>query len=97
MSRKAEHQKIYEARVVTDALARLAKRFDLATLPFSAEELQTLATRARESFRAYGSDERQQRLAGYRTHLAGLYGEESVGPVWAALVEINNEIGYEEK
>jgi hypothetical protein len=97
MSGKAERQKIYEARVVTDSLARLAKRFDLAALPFSGEELQTLATRARESFRAYGSDEKQQRLAGYKTHLAGLYGEERVGPVWAALVEINNEIGYEEK
>lgn len=97
MSWKAEHEKIYEARVVADALARLAKHFDLATLPFSAGELQTLATRARQSFRAYGSDEKQQRLAGYRMHLAGLYGEESVGPVWTALVEINNEIGYEEK
>jgi hypothetical protein len=93
---KAEHQKIYETRVITDSLARLAKRFDLATLPFSGEELRTLATGARESFRAYGSDEKQ-RLAGYRTHLAGLYGDERVVPVWAALVEINNEIGYEEK
>ena len=97
MSRKSEHHKVYEARVVTDALARLAKRFDLATLPFTGEELQTLATRARESFRAFGSDEKQHWLAGYRMHLASLYGEESVGTVWAALVEINNEIGYEEK
>jgi hypothetical protein len=97
MSWKTKHQKVYEARVVTDALARLAKRFDLATLPFSGEELQTLATRARESFRAFESDEKQQRLARYMTHLASLYGEERVGPVWAALVEINNEIGYEEK
>jgi hypothetical protein len=97
MSWKAEHHKVYETRVVTDSLARLAKRFDFATLPFTSEELQTLATRARESFRAHASEEEQQRLAGYRTHLAGLYGEERVGPVWAALVEINNEIGYEEK
>ena len=97
MSRKAAHQRIYEARVVTDSLARLAKRFDVAALPFSGEELQTLATHARESFRAYRSAEKQQQLARYRMHLAGIYGEESVGPVWAALVEINNEIGYEEK
>ena len=97
MSWKAKHKKVYEARVVTDSLARLAKHFDLATLPFSGEELQTLAKRARESFRAFPSEERQQRLAKYRTHLAGLYGEDSVGPVWAALVKINNEIGYEEK
>lgn len=97
MSWKAQHHKVYEARVVTDALARLAKRFDIAALPFTSEELQTLATRARESFRAYESAEKQQQLAGYRTHLVGLYGEEHIGPVWAALVDINNEIGYEEK
>jgi hypothetical protein len=99
MSWKNKHRKIYEARVVTAALARLASRVDLASLPFSAEELQTLATRARESFRAsgHGSNEKQRRLVGYRVHLAGLYGEESVDPVWKALMEINNEIGYEEK
>ncbi len=97
MSWKAEHHKAYEARVISTGLERLATRFDLATLPFPKEELQTLATRARESFRAYGSDRRKQRLARYRVHLGGLYGEESVGPVWTALVEINNEIGYEEK
>ena len=97
MSWKAQHHKVYEARVVTDSLARLAKRFDLTALPFSGEELQTLAKRARESFRAYGSDEKMKRLARYRAYLSSLYGEESVGPVWAALEEINNEIGYEEK
>jgi hypothetical protein len=97
MSWKAQQHKIYEAQVVTDSLSRLAKRFDLTTLPFSAEELQTLAKRARESFRAHGSEERKERLARYKAHLATLYGEESVGPVWAALEEINNEIGYEEK
>ena len=97
MSWKAQHQKLYEARVVTDSLARLAKRFDLTTLPFSDEELQTLAKRARESFRAFGSEQKKDRLARYRAHLSSLYGEQSVGPVWAALDEINNEIGYEEK
>jgi hypothetical protein len=56
-----------------------------------------LAKRARESFRAFGSDAKRKRLARYRAHLSSLYGEESVGPVWAALEEINNEIGYEEK
>jgi hypothetical protein len=97
MSWKAEHEKIYEARVVNDALGRLAKRFDLKTLPFSEEELQTLAKRARESYRAFGSEEKKERLARYKAHLSTLYGEASVGPVWAALEEINNEIGYEEK
>jgi hypothetical protein len=97
MSWKAEHHKIYEGRVVADSLARLAKRFDLKTLPFSDEELQTLAKRARESFRAFGSEEKKERLGRYRAHLSTLYGETCVGPVWAALEEINNEIGYEEK
>lgn len=97
MSWKAKHHKIYEARVVADSLARLAKRFDLTTLPFSEAELQTLAKRARESFRAFGSEEKIERLARYKTHLSIHYGETSVEPVWAALKEINNEIGYEEK
>ena len=47
MSWKTEARKIYETRVVADSLARLAKRFDLKSLPFSDEELQTLATCAR--------------------------------------------------
>lgn len=97
MSWKAQDQKIYEARVVTDSLARLAKRFDLTTIPLTDEELRTLAKRARESFRAFGSEEKKERLARYKAHLSRLYGERSVGPVWAALEEINNEIGYEEK
>jgi hypothetical protein len=97
MSWKAKHHKIYEARVVSDALGRLAKRFDLKTLPFSDEELQTLAKRARESFRAFGSEEKKERLGKYKAHLSSLYGEACVGPVWVALEEINNEIGYEEK
>ena len=97
MSWKARHNKIYEARVVAEALARLAKRLDLSTIPFSQEELHTLAKRARESFSAFGSPEKKARLAKYKTHLSALYGEASVGPVWAALEEINNEIGWEEK
>ena len=97
MSWKAQHQRTYEARVVADSLARLAKRFDLTTLPLSDEELQTLARRARQSFRAFGSEEKKERLARYKAHLSSLYGEHSVDPVWAALEEINNEIGYEEK
>jgi hypothetical protein len=95
MSWKAQHQKDYEALVVADSLARLAKRLDLTALPFTDEELQTLAKRARESLRASGR--KKERLARYKTHLATLYGEASVGPVWAALEAVNNEIGYEEK
>ena len=94
MSWKAEAHKIYEARVVRDSLARLAERFDLETLPFSDAELQTLAKRARESFR---SERKSERLDRYKTHLSTLYGQESVGMISAALEEINNAIGYEEK
>jgi hypothetical protein len=43
MSWKGEARKIYEARVVSDSLVRLSKRFDLTALPFSEQELQTLA------------------------------------------------------
>jgi len=97
MSWKSEHDKTYEARVVRDSLARLATRLDLKSLPFSEAELQTLAKRARESFRAIRSPEKRERLASFRSHLSARYGEPSVGPVWAALEQINNEIGYEEK
>jgi hypothetical protein len=97
MGWKGQHHKIYEATVVTESLARLAKQLDLTTLPFSDEELRTLAKRARESFNAFGSDEKKARLARYKAHLSRLYGEQSVGPVWAALEEINTQIGWEEK
>lgn len=97
MSWKAEAHKTYEARVVKDAFARLAERFDLKSLPFSEEELQTLVKRARASFKAFRSDERRERLSKYKAHLCTLYGETCVQEVWAALEKINNEIGYEEK
>jgi predicted Zn-dependent peptidase len=97
MSLEAEASKIYEARVITDALARLAKRFDLKRLPFSDDELQTLAERLRESFRAFGSEEKKERLVRYMAHLSTLYGEHCVGRISTALEQINNEIGYEEK
>jgi len=81
--------------VVTEALARLAMRFDLKSLPFSKEELQTLAERAHESFGA--PEVEKERLGQYKVHLATLYGEPGVGRIWAALEQINNEIGYEGK
>ena len=73
MSWKTEARKIYETRAVADFLARLANRFDLKSLPFSDEELQTLATRARESFR---SEKKRERLERYKARLSALYGEE---------------------
>ena len=95
MSWKSETNKIYEARVVNDSLTRLAKRLDLKGLPFSAEELQTLARRFRES--CFGNPKRKERLARYQAHLAKTYGTDLVAKVSAELESINNEIGYEEK
>jgi len=95
MSWKAQAHRIYEERVVNDSLARLAERLDLKGLPFSDEELKTLAKRSRESFR--NPEKRGERLARYKAHLAKNYGTDLVANISAALQEINNEIGYEEK
>jgi hypothetical protein len=95
MNSKAEDGKIYEARIVADTLTRLAMRFDLKSLPFSDEELQTLAGRARESFKAPAGQ--KEELGRYKTHLATRYGNPFVGRVWAALEQINNDISSEEK
>jgi hypothetical protein len=94
MSRDALNNKIYEERVVNDSLARLAKRLDVKSLPFSDEEMKTLAKRFRQSF---GSEKKKERLERYRAHLAKIHGAEAVAAVSSVLVEINNEISWEEK
>lgn len=91
MGWKAVARRAYEERVVKDALDRLAGRVDLRGLPFSEEELKTLARRARESFL------NSQKRGRYKVHLAKLHGPDWVATVSAALEKINNEIGYEEK
>ena len=95
MNLKADARRIYEERVLNDSLARLAERFDLKTLPFSKEELKALARRSREAFR--NSRTRGERLVRYKAYLGKNYGNELVANISAALEEINNEIGYEEK
>ena len=95
MSWKAEAHKIYEERVVNDALARLAERPDLKGMPFPDEELKTLARRSRESFR--NPEKGKERLDRYKAHLAKNYGADLVANICSALEEINNAIGYEEK
>jgi hypothetical protein len=95
MSWKADARKIYEERVVDDSLARLAERLDLKGLPFSDEELKTLARRSRESFRNPKTG--RERLDRYKTHLAKTYGADLVANISVALEAINNAIGYEEK
>jgi hypothetical protein len=95
MSWKAEARKIYEERVVNDSLARLAEQLDLNGLPFSGEELKTLARRSRESFRNPKTG--SERLNRYKAHLAKTYGADLVANISLALEAINNAIGYEEK
>jgi hypothetical protein len=95
VSWKGEAHRIYEERVVNESLARLAERLDLKSLPFSAQELKTLAKRARESFRH--PERKRERLLRYKAHLAKSHGADLVANVSSALEEINNAIGYEEK
>jgi hypothetical protein len=95
VSWEGKARKIYEERVVNDALARLAGRIDLKALPLSDEELRTLARRARQAFKS--RERHAERLARYVAHLARIHGAEVLAGVTAALEQINNEIGYEEK
>jgi hypothetical protein len=95
MSWKSEANKIYEERVVNDALARLAARLDVKALPFSDDELRTLAKRFRKAL--HRSKHGVERLARYKAHLAQSHGADVVESTSAVLEEINNEIGYEEK
>ena len=95
MSWKAEALRIYEERVLVDALARLGQRLDRSAIPLSDEELKTLAKRFR---RALGNPEKHgTRLARYRAHLAKSHGIEAITAVSDALEKVLNEIGYEEK
>ena len=95
MSWKTKAHKIYEARVVNDALARLAVKLDLNAVQLSAEELQIFAERSRESFR--GRQRAKERLLNFRAQLSAKYGAECVETIATALETINNAIGYEEK
>lgn len=95
MSWKNAARKVYEERVLSDALAQLASRFDLKGLPVSHEELRTLARRSREA--CMNPDKKKERLEKYKVHLARMHGADVVENLSSALEEINNAIGYEEK
>ncbi|MGH7389774.1 MAG: hypothetical protein ACREM3_09995 [Candidatus Rokuibacteriota bacterium] len=95
MSWKSKANRIYEERVRKDALTRLSLVFDRKSIPFSDDELQTLAKRARESFTSSGG--KKARLEKYKDHLSKTYGMEPVSAIASKLEDINNEIGYEEK
>ena len=93
VSSESRANRIYEDRVVKDSLARLSA--SLTDIPFTHEELHTLAKRARQAF--YGSEKKKERLVRYKAHLSRIYGDATVAPVFSKLEEINNQIGYEEK
>ena len=95
MSQKSEARKRYEERVVNESLARLSERFELNRLPFSADELKTLAARSRECFK--NPARKAERLEKFKTQLAEIYPADLVAKVSFTLAEINNAIGYEEK
>jgi hypothetical protein len=92
---KAKAARIYEERVVENALARLARRLELNRLPFSKDELHTLARRSRESFR--NPAKKKDPLEKYKARLSSVHGVEAVRTVSSALDDINNDIGQEEK
>ncbi len=94
MSWKAEARRIYENRIIDDALGRL-RGAALKDVPLSQSELRTLAVRTRQAI--FGSPLKRQRLERYRQHLAKNYGPDVISRLSLTLEEINNQIAYEEK
>ena len=94
MSRKAEAERIYENRVIDDALSRLESAGFRET-PLSRSELRTLAVRTRQAI--YNRVRKRERLERYKQHLAKSYGPDVVSRLSAALEDINNQIAWEEK
>ena len=93
MSGESQRRKLYEDRVIEDSLVQLGKSVGSSTLPFTQEELRTLAIRTRESFKRCD----KERLDRYGIHLANIYGTSIVSSTITELERINNSIGFEEK
>jgi len=94
VSWKAEARRIYENRIIDDALSRL-RGFELKDIPLSQSELRTLTVRTRQAI--FGSPLKKQRLERYKQHLVKTYGADVISRLSLALEEINNQIAYEEK
>ena len=86
MGWKAEHRRIYEERVLEEALTKLWSVVDRKSVPLSDEELRTLARRARQHFRTRN----RERLEKYKDHLAKSYVAEAVAAIASKLEDINN-------
>ena len=95
MSWKGKTLRIYEERVLADALARLGQRLDRSAIPLTDAELKTLVKRFRK---ALGNREKHgARLDRYRAHLTKNHGIDAITAVSKVLEGVLNEIGYEEK
>jgi len=94
MGWKGKAHKIYENRVLDDALSRLSGA-GFKEIPLSAAELRTLAARTRQAI--HNSPLKRQRLERYKAHLSKTYGLEVISRLAVKLEEINNQIAYEEK
>jgi hypothetical protein len=94
MGWKAKAERIYETRVIDDALKRLSTtgREEIA---LSKSELRTLAIRTRQAIR--NSPLKRERLERYKAHLSKSYRPELISQLALKLEEINNQIAYEEK
>jgi hypothetical protein len=91
---KAEARRIYESRIIDDALGRL-RGAGSKDIPLSQSELRTLAVRTRQAI--FGSPLKRQRLERYKQHLAKNYGSDVISRLSLTLEEINNQIAYGEK
>jgi hypothetical protein len=94
VSWKGEARRIYENRIIDDALRRL-RAAGLNDTPLSESELRTLAVRTRQAI--FGSPLKKQRLERYKQHLAKTHGPDVISRLSLTLEEINNQIAYEEK
>jgi hypothetical protein len=95
MSGDSRRRKIYEKQIIKETLKRLSSSAGMEGTPLSRDEVVTLAKRHREA--VYGSDRKIEHLAKYSAHLSKIYGDNVVLGISSRLVDINNEIAYEEK
>jgi len=95
MSGDSRRRKIYEKQMIKKAVSRLSSSVALEETPLSRGEVLTLAKRHREA--VYGSDRKKEHLTRYSAHLSKIYGDSVVQDISSRLVDINNQIAYEEK
>ena len=95
MSGDSRRRKIYEKQIIKEAVSRLSSSVDMVETPLSRDEVLTLAKRHRDA--VFGSDRKKEHLARYSAHLSKIYGDNVVLDISSRLVDINNQIAFEEK